>query len=48
MEKLDPSLVENPLIFPDSEMLARTMSFMALDEAQITQYEGDFADVTGG
>jgi hypothetical protein len=24
------------------------MSFMALDEAQITQYEGEFADVTGG
>ena len=48
MEKLDPSLVDNPLIFPDSEMLAQTMSFMALDEAQITQYEGDFADVTGG
>lgn len=48
MEKLDPSLVDNPLIFPDEEMLARTMSFMALDEAQITQYEGDFADVTGG
>ncbi|GAB3266588.1 spermidine/putrescine ABC transporter substrate-binding protein [Nocardioides dilutus] len=48
MEKLDPSLVDNPLIFPDDEMLAQTMSFMALDEAQITKYEGDFADVTGG
>ena len=48
MESIDPSLVDNPLIFPDDEMLAKTMSFMALDEAQITQYEGDFADVTGG
>ncbi|MBJ7358370.1 MAG: spermidine/putrescine ABC transporter substrate-binding protein [Nocardioides sp.] len=48
MEKLDPSLVDNPLIFPDDETLSQTMSFMALDEAQITQYEGDFADVTGG
>ncbi len=48
MEKLDPTLVDNPLIFPDSEMLANTMTFMALDEAQISQYEGDFADVTGG
>lgn len=48
MEKLDPSLVDNPLIFPDDGMLAQTMSFMALDEAQITKYEGDFADVTGG
>ena len=48
MEKLDPSLVENTLIFPDAEMLGQTMAFMALDEKQITQYEGDFADVTGG
>jgi len=48
MEKIDPSLVDNPLIFPDDGMLAQTMSFMALDEAQITKYEGDFADVTGG
>jgi spermidine/putrescine transport system substrate-binding protein len=48
MEKIDPDLVDNPLIFPDDEMLAQTMSFMALNEAQITQYEGEFADVTGG
>jgi len=48
MEKIDPDLVENPLIFPDEETLAKTMSFMALDEQQITQYEGEFADVTGG
>jgi spermidine/putrescine transport system substrate-binding protein len=48
MEMLDPSLVDNPLIFPDDDMLGQTMSFMALDEAQITKYEGDFADVTGG
>jgi spermidine/putrescine transport system substrate-binding protein len=43
MEKIDPDLVENPLIFPDEETLAKTMSFMALNEAQITQYEGEFA-----
>ena len=48
MESIDPSLVDNPLIFPDAEMLGQTMTFMALDEAQITKYEGDFADVTGG
>jgi spermidine/putrescine transport system substrate-binding protein len=48
MEKIDPDLVENPLIFPDDEMLSKTMAFMALDEAQITQYEGEFSDVTGG
>jgi spermidine/putrescine transport system substrate-binding protein len=48
MEKIDPDLVDNPLIFPDDEMLAQTMSFMALDEQQTTRYEGEFADVTGG
>jgi spermidine/putrescine transport system substrate-binding protein len=48
MEKLNPDLVDNPLIFPDEETLSKSMSFMALDEAQITQYEGEFSDVTGG
>jgi spermidine/putrescine transport system substrate-binding protein len=48
MEQLDPDLASNPLIFPDDETLAKTMDFMALEEAQITQYEGEFADVTGG
>ena len=48
MEKIDPSYVDNQLIFPDEETLAKTMSFMALNEEQITQYEGEFADVTGG
>ncbi|HCB06254.1 MAG TPA: spermidine/putrescine ABC transporter substrate-binding protein [Nocardioides sp.] len=48
MEKIDPSLVDNQLIFPDDETLSVTMDFMPLTEAQITQYEGEFADVTGG
>jgi len=48
MEKIDPDLVDNPLIFPDDDTLSKTMSFMALNEEQITQYEGEFADVTGG
>jgi spermidine/putrescine transport system substrate-binding protein len=48
MEKIDPDLVDNPLIFPDDETLSKTMAFMALDEKQITKYEGEFADVTGG
>ena len=48
MEKIHPDLAANPLIFPDDETLSKTMSFMALKEAQITQYEGEFADVTGG
>lgn len=48
MEKVDPSLVDNPLIFPTDESLATTHTFMALEEFQIRAYEGDFADVTGG
>lgn len=48
MEKIDPSLVDNELIFPGDEMLASTFDFMPLDEQQSQQYEGDFANVTGG
>ena len=48
MEKIDPSLVDNQLIFPDEETLSQTFDFMALDENQIKQYEGDWSDVTGG
>jgi spermidine/putrescine transport system substrate-binding protein len=52
MEKIDPDLLRNDtlrnLIFPDEKTLATTHGFMALDEAQIRSYEGDFADVTSG
>jgi spermidine/putrescine transport system substrate-binding protein len=48
MEKIDPSLVDNQLIFPDEDTLSKTFDFMALSENQITQYEGDWSDVTGG
>ncbi|KAA1420554.1 spermidine/putrescine ABC transporter substrate-binding protein [Mumia zhuanghuii] len=48
MEKIDPELAADPLIFPDDETLAKTNSFMALEEFQMREYEGDFADVTGG
>lgn len=48
MEKIDPSLVSNKLIFPDDEMLATTFDFMPLDDKQTTEYEGDWANVTGG
>ncbi len=48
MEKIDPTLVDNPLIFPTEEYLAQTHSFMALKEYQMREYEGAFADVTGG
>ena len=48
MEDIDPSLVDNPLIFPTEEYLAQTHPFMALSEAQMREYEGDFADVITG
>jgi len=48
MEKVDSSLVDNKLIFPDESDLKGTFDFMALTEAQNKQYEGDWSDVTGG
>lgn len=48
MEKIDPSLVDNPLIFPDEKALAATFDFMPLDDQQTTVYEGEWSDVTGG
>jgi spermidine/putrescine transport system substrate-binding protein len=48
MEKLDPSLVDNPLIFPDADLLANTFDFMDLDDRQNAQYEKEWADVTAG
>ncbi len=48
MEKIDPSLVDNQLIFPDEETLSVTFDFMPLDDQQQVQYEGDWSDVTGG
>lgn len=48
MEKIDPDLAGNTLIFPDDAMLANTFDFMPLDDKQTTTYEGDWANVTGG
>ena len=48
MEKIDPSLVDNKLIFPDDKMLETTFDFMPLDDKQTTEFEGDWANVTGG
>ncbi|MEU4378865.1 polyamine ABC transporter substrate-binding protein [Micromonospora echinofusca] len=47
MEKIDPALAANPLIFPDDAMLARSKVFMALDEKQEREYEGKFQQVIG-
>ncbi|MEU7993941.1 spermidine/putrescine ABC transporter substrate-binding protein [Micromonospora sp. NPDC049060] len=47
MEKIDPELAANPLIFPDDAMFARTAVFMALDEKQEREYESKFQRVIG-
>ena len=47
MEKIDPTLVDNPLIFPDAEFLSNAMAFMDLDEKTRQQYEQDFSRVIG-
>ncbi|MFI5930201.1 extracellular solute-binding protein [Micromonospora sp. NPDC051543] len=47
MEKIDPDLAANPLIFPDDALLAKSKVFMALDEKQEKEYEGKFQQVIG-
>ncbi len=47
MEKIDPSLVENKLIFPDADTLAKARDFMGLDQKTEQSYQKQFASVTG-
>ncbi|HEY0888103.1 MAG TPA: spermidine/putrescine ABC transporter substrate-binding protein [Nocardioides sp.] len=47
MEKIDPSLVDNPLIFPTEDFLAGAFEFMQLDEKTRQQYDKDFARAIG-
>ncbi|MEU4550845.1 polyamine ABC transporter substrate-binding protein [Micromonospora violae] len=47
MEKIDPELATNPLIFPDDAVLAKSTVFMTLDEKQEKEYEGKFQQVIG-
>ncbi|SCL19198.1 polyamine ABC transporter substrate-binding protein [Micromonospora inyonensis] len=47
MEKIDPELAANPLIFPDDAMLAKSAVFMALSEEQEKTYESKFQQVIG-
>ncbi|MEU4196786.1 spermidine/putrescine ABC transporter substrate-binding protein [Kribbella sp. NPDC026611] len=48
MQEVDPDVVDDPLIFPDEEMLAKTTSFMPLDTAKAALYETDFNLAIGG
>jgi spermidine/putrescine transport system substrate-binding protein len=47
MEKIDPSLVDNPLIFPTEDLLANTYDMMALDGETEQDYQRQFASVIG-
>jgi len=47
MEKIDPELAANQLIFPDESVLAKSKVFMALNEAQERIYESKFQQVIG-
>ncbi|MBO4209609.1 polyamine ABC transporter substrate-binding protein [Micromonospora echinofusca] len=47
MEKIDPELAANPLIFPDEAMLSKSKVFMALTEEQERSYESKFQQVIG-
>jgi spermidine/putrescine transport system substrate-binding protein len=47
MEKVDPSLVDNQLIFPSSETLAKAKGFMGLDQKTEQKYQKQFATVIG-
>jgi spermidine/putrescine transport system substrate-binding protein len=43
MEKVDPSLVDAPLIFPDAELMAHASYLMSLDDTTAKQYAADFS-----
>ena len=47
MEKIDPTLVDQPLIFPDDEFLAKTFEFMPVDEKTARTYDTDFSRAIG-
>jgi spermidine/putrescine transport system substrate-binding protein len=47
MEKIDPELARNPLIFPTAELLASAKAFKPLDEAAARGYDQKFQAVIG-
>lgn len=47
MAEVDPTMVDNPAIFPDQETLSRVQVFMPLNDAQQASYETKFAALTG-
>jgi spermidine/putrescine transport system substrate-binding protein len=47
MKDVDPKLVENPLIFPDSATLGKVKGFKALSEEENRKYSEKFESVAG-
>ena len=48
MEKIDPTLVDNPLIFPDEEILAQTLrSSWRSTTTTAKKYDTDFSQAIG-
>jgi spermidine/putrescine transport system substrate-binding protein len=47
MKKIDPSLVDAPLIFPTADFLKKAYSFMSLDDKTSKQYDTDFSQAIG-
>jgi spermidine/putrescine transport system substrate-binding protein len=47
MEKIDSSLVDNKLIFPDEDTLSKAKDFMGLDQKTEQGYQKQFASVVG-
>jgi len=47
MQKLDPDLAANPLIFPDAATLAKTHGFRALSEDEDKKFSAKFESVSG-
>jgi spermidine/putrescine transport system substrate-binding protein len=47
VEKIDPTLVDNPLIFPDEKFLATTHTSRLIDEATQAKYTSAWIKVTG-
>ena len=47
MADVDPTLVDDPLIFPDAATLAKSSVFRSLTPAEETKYNGDFLTAVG-
>lgn len=47
MAEIDPSMVDNPAIFPDEATLANVQTFMALSDVQQSNFEEQFQALAG-